>query len=958
MATFTATGADTFTLSVRLGRVWSVSASETTTFSTSAKGRNNHISISAADVLSLTDDASDTGLFTYRLFAVEKLRFTERSRKGRQQAYPELAVSTVALAGLGTATKQGLSAASTGATFSDVATVIRARPSAASDTITLAGVAASNHFLPSVGTGHLLFTGVAVVTVERNGGRSILAMSDGAQAVTVLPNGLTVPGGDSNAGLQQVIADISPWLPVSCAESADGLVLIANGIDPMFAWDGVSEQAWPAGLVAPDTVVWLDGSGTGLLTGVRYAFTRWVDVDGNVSNLSPVSDSVDLGTDGLIGGVSFDSTGLVTVHSKGHGRQTGQVLTISGVGGIPITNGTWPIAVVDQDNFTLSGLFVTGGIYTSGGHWTFGSAQIDYSNVPVPTNPRVARRQILRNLEGIASVFYVDIDTADIVSTSFSSSLTDEQLATAQSVSLAREDGTPFSQRFYTPPSHKKAVVAYSGRVFATADLIYSTGNIDVALGSQVVTGIGTAWTSAMAGRLLYAEGGTRGQLIESVDAERQVLVLETPFSGQSSSISFYAIRPAPVERRLVYFSEPNLPEAWPPWNAFAVPESSDEIVGMFVLRNFLYILKERHLYKFAYREDPGRDGYVFPVIARGCVNNRCYAQVEARYLVLDEMGVYSFDGDTIEPVSAAVQSLFKPDGNTAYQVDWTTDRTLWSCVQDPAREVVRWFVDFVGLPTLTYAICYDYRRQAWWLEQYPEAITSSWLAVVGGFRQAVLGTTARRVMTLSQGNLDMIDDEVAGTLRGTATAADQYTLTDSLATFPPNLAAVPIFIADGTGAGQYAIISENTATTIVVVKGWDVIPDLTSVYQIGGVQWSWKSGWRRAADDESENPRDLELVFAPCPSAQSMHFSFYFDHATVPANEWGYGQTSDGIAITASVSEAVVDLTTSRGYVTQRMSAHRDPYGFGHRYLAVKLDGVQGEDAARLYHVVINGFE
>jgi hypothetical protein len=967
---------DGATFSILIGRGWEVAASDSATFTDLGVGKgvkNKTASDSATFFESIVVNgklktASDSATFTdaaagrnRRFFfptASDSITFSDATGVHDTHVFavapssPELMTFT----DLAEAIRLALATASDTFTFTSIAIGHRAVSKAGSSSFTFTDLAKSNQFYRKSASSSATFTDLASEVRLLLGAHDTMTFTDNAVDNVLLSSGLVIPGGDQSSGLRQVLyGPISGKLPFSYAESSEGLVMIANGADPMLAWDGVSDAAWQAGVGAPDTVVTMTSSRPGLLTGVRYAFTRWLDSRGNVGNLSPVSDPINLGWDGFVENVKYEA-GLVTIWSRNHRLASSAQIVIQGVdadvpNGVPIVNGTWTIDVVDANSFTLRGLFLAAGTYKTGGTWTYGSLLMFYNNVPIPTDPKIVRRQLLRNLEGNANVFYVDIDTTDLLSSSFSSGRSDEDLATSDAVPIQFDDREPNSQRYYPPPSHKLAVAAYAGRIWATADLVYSTGNVQVTFGSQIVSGIGTQWTAAMAGRLLYVDGALP-QPISQVVTTSQMLVLETPYKGPSQTISFYSIRPAPIERRLVYFSEPSLPEAWPPWNAFALPESSDEIVGLFVLRSFLFVAKERNIYKFSYRQDPGTDGYVWPVAARGCINNRCYAQVESTYYLLDEQGIYMFDGDTATPLDGA-QYLFKPDTTSAFRVDWTTDRTLWSCVHDPAHHAIRWFVDFVGKPPLTHAICYDYRREQWWLEQFQEAVSASALAVISGYRQPALGTTARRVYCHGQGTLDGISEAVPGTLSGTATAGDTLSLTDATANFPSNLAGVPVAIVSGTGAGQAGVISSNSATTIVPLDPWLIAPDATSTYQVGGVAWQWKSGWRQITDDEAENPRDLEFVFQPATGL--VNAGVYHDHSSTPES-WAESIQRDGVMISQGTPDITIDLSEPRGYAIHRMSGHRDPYGFGHRYTAMGLVGVQGIAAHRIYQVVVNG--
>lgn len=59
----------------------------------------------------------------------------------------------------------------------------------------------------------------------------------------------------------------------------------------------------------------------------------------------------------------------ISIASVSHGLVTGDVITVSGVGGNTAANGTFGITRTDTDNFTLNGS-VGNGSYTSGGTWT------------------------------------------------------------------------------------------------------------------------------------------------------------------------------------------------------------------------------------------------------------------------------------------------------------------------------------------------------------------------------------------------------------------------------------------------------------------------------------------------------------------------------------------------------------------------------------------------------------
>lgn len=844
-------------------------------------------------------------------------------------------------------------------TLTDSARSSRSFAVSATTQIDLLGPGVSNQMFDVEAEGSLSLGDDNLVTLQLLGAEHVLAFQCRADTSILLPGGAIIPGGDSAAGLRYLLMDgISGDWPLSFAEASNGVLLAANGLDPMLRWNGLATTAQPAGLAAPAEACVLSGAGNGLLTGRRAAYQRFIDADGVISNLSPVSAVVDLGRDGWIQAVTKDG-GAVTIRSDGHGLATGDVIVIQGAVGLDAINATWSITRVDDDHVILDGLTGTIPPYRGGAFWTKGAAALQYSAVSTPDSPRVTRRQLLRNLDGDMGTFYVDVDTTDLTATSFTSTRTDAELATQEAVPLAFEDDMVAALRYGVPPSHKLSLASHMGRIFAAGERAYTQGHVEVSLGSPIVRGVGTAWTSTLAGRLLYAEGATKAHEIASVLPDSQILILSENYSGPSDNLASYAVRPAPAERRLVYFSEPNLPEAWPPWNAFSVPECSDEIVGLMVLKSFLYVVERRHIHRFTFRTDPARDGFVFQKANRGCVNNRCWSIADNLAYMLDEFGVHAFDGEESRVVSTPIQNLFQADAAAEYRIDWSADRTLWHASHDPVHETIRWFVTLVGKEPLTHAICYDYRKGRFWLESYAEPITSSCVGTAG-YRRAICGTTIRRALVLGEGALDWLGrgtTETIGSLRGAVSAATDVTVQLAGGGLPSNLVGVPCQVVSGNGKGQTRLIVDSTDDTLTVLDPWDVRPEAGDVIQIGGIDWRWKSGWFRYADDEAENPRDIEVVFQPTNRDSTFNIRLYFNHDAKPRS-WFYDQNRDQVSVAQGDPDIVVAANVARGWALQRLSGHGDPYAYSERYVAVELQGVQTEEPTRIYQLVVNGAE
>lgn len=813
---------------------------------------------------------------------------------------------------------------------------------------------ANNQFLSASASAAQRFLATASAV---KGGRDVVArvgFSSRAYASVVTGDGDGIAGGDSSSGLRRLAyGPCSGEFPFSFAETTSGVLLLANGVDPMLRWDGLLAKAEPAGVRAPDRPVALAGGDIGTLTGTRYAAIRYIDRAGNPSALSPISNAVDFGRDGAIQDVSAAS-GQVVITSPHHGLATGEVVIIGGVGGAP-ANGEWPVYVLDADRFALPIAAQSVSGWTGGGWWTWGIAFVAYQSLAKPAEDKVVRRQILRTLDGDASVFYVDIDTTDLTSDVLLSSRDDDSLAGQEAVPLLGADDMPYAARFAPPPNHKSIVHNHLGRVFAAGEASITRGNAAASPGSDKVQGIGTDWPASVSGRFFYLPGATRPYEIASCNPATQVLTLTEPYRDQGTTHDGYAIRSAPAERKVVYYSEPAQPEAWPPWNAFAVPDDSDEVVGLSSREGILWILERRHIYRFTHQDDPSQ-GSCFLVAYRGAINNRCVVQADDAAYILDEAGIYAFSGGQCDPISTPIQSVFRPGGDdTGMAVDWSADTTLWHAVHDPTRDLIRWFVRMVGDEGIRHAICYETRRKRWWVERYPFEATASCTGNLAA-RRALVGSTARRVLCLGEGSADLVADGQA--IRGRVVSADLVSLTDPAASFPPTLVGAPVSIVGGTGAGQQRVIAATSATELAIVQPWDVAPDATSVYQVGGVDWALRTGWfEYAHEQEQGNNRDIAIVYKPTDSEAEVVLRVYHDHGDAEA--WSLPLEQDGVYVEAGSDRVVFDLrrrASRSGWSQFRNESHSESFAFGPLWVSIGLSGTQGPEPIRVHHVQING--
>lgn len=346
-------------------------------------------------------------------------------------------------------------------------------------------------------------------------------------------------------------------------EASNGYLYHTNGLNPVKRWNGRSASQGDAGMEGPSTALVIASSGDGVLVGTYAAYVRFLDADGLVTNLSPISNEITPSTaTGIV--ASATNANPVVIGNVAHGLSTGDTVKVSGVEGNTAANASTTVTVIDADSFSLDGV-VGNGDYTQGGVWHQGVQKFTYSSVPVSSDSRVTKRQILRNLDGNSAVYYVDIETTDLVATTFETTKADTTLSTNASVALRSASGRDLAISRHTPPRDDRVAIAHVlGRMFLGGIREYSVGAVQVTNSSTTVTGIGTAWTSAMVGRFLSIRGDTVDYEITAVNTSAQTLTIAS-YAGTTKPYESYSIAPAENTRHTVYWSEAGLPESWPP---------------------------------------------------------------------------------------------------------------------------------------------------------------------------------------------------------------------------------------------------------------------------------------------------------------------------------------------------------------------------------------------------------
>lgn len=762
-------------------------------------------------------------------------------------------------------------------------------------------------------------------------------------------------------------------MPNHFEHTQDGRLLIASGFDHVLSWDGHSSTAEVAGVPAPATAPVIAGAGFGKIVGRYRAYMRFLDKNGRVSNLSPVSEEVVIsGTSGFVYGATSESP--IRITTPGHGLTTGTVVFVEGVEGNTAANGYWTIQVRDPNSFWLLGS-ASNGAYSgpssasagvTSGAWYTGVHAITYNNLPVPNDQKIVRRQVLRNTNGQFDTYYVDVDAFDITGTYWVSNRSDDQLANQQAVPLFRANESDNAISVYgLPPNDRKFMASMLGRTLAAGEVIYNQGAISVTYGSNTAYGIGTEWNPSCLFRTITIDGDPEPKTIGTIFSDTQQIGFSPPYRGVTNPYASYSIRPAGSSRALdVDFSQVGQPEAWSPTDRLTLEKDriDNEVTGMVRSSSFIYVLFRRGAKRLTYQRDPnpsGGDGAVYPAFNRGCINNRCWSVVENIPYMLDEFGVHAFSGPDNASVSRDMISLFRPTADSEYVINWKNSEFFHS-VHDPSSEKIRWFVCLDGSKYPKHCLVFDYQRSVWWIEEYFRPIASSCIGKMDGKLQVFLGSNAGQVLAAGAGSIDGPDVE-AGTTRGNVTSSGATWIQDSSALFASEgLVNNPIHIVDGSGRGQWRRVVQVDGTKIYVDQPWLARLDATSVYQLGGISWKWRSKTFKIASSQTVEKRIVATTTRPTETKELMNIKVFYDRKESPVN-WGRSVASgpgEGVRTIQGEPEAVCDLSKARGF-HQIAFDDQAPRGVEReRHIEVELSGVKGQSQVEVYELAIAGVE
>lgn len=547
----------------------------------------------------------------------------------------------------------------------------------------------------------------------------------------------------------------------------------------------------------------------------------------------------------------------------------------------------------------------------------------------------------------------------------------DTALALRTTFSINDGGGRPNMRRFVPPPTFKPYAVMFQDRLWMAGRVVYDEGLVSIDT-AGAVTGTRTRFTSAMVGR--YLVRGTQRYLIASVASGTSLQLTGWPVSSTSSNTT-YTIIPEPQERNTLYYSEIDEPESMLSTNNCIVQENTgddDEVTGLMPAGTALYVLKDRHVYKLTYFNQPILNISIVPVTARGCVNHRCWVKIEDSAYLMDQIGIYKFSGGSAESISDPIQDIFR-DGT----IDWSKKK-YFHAVAVPQLHCIRFFVCYTT-DTATNAVSrlprrwleYNIRTQTWSTGRSPIGLGHSCFTLAAA-------SYMNQVRVLAGGEDDhvyMMDegysDRLTTALRGTVTSATSNTISDSTAAFTDAVLNTWVAIIDGTGRNQYYRVGARTGTQLTLLTEsaaptWAVTPVAGSKYIVGAVPFNMKTGLMRfVANTPNEIQRQMRLTYEPTNGDQILDLRRYLDHNPTAENYTHAFEPGAGVVCTADDPSTVVDMdrTTSDlgvswvGYETLPIPGrvHPDSAG-GPRTMRAEIAGFAADKAISLYCLEVIG--
>ena len=438
-------------------------------------------------------------------------------------------------------------------------------------------------------------------------------------------------------------------------------------------------------------------------------------------------------------------------------------------------------------------------------------------------------------------------------------------------------------------PTPKPFLCVHRSRVFAWGDIPYSDGQVQVQNGSATVIPTGGAvFGFHLEGKEFHADGDGRSYIVDQYDPPTGRISLTATYGGTTRTCDYRICGDADT----LIWSEPYFEHQWPLINNHPINKKEDDKpAGMMPAGGCLILAKSRKSYVLNYNNTPAIPYGTLSVLSEdyGCISHRSMRSVEGVPVWMCDEGLVQANGESVRLVSRDMGDYFRDN----LRLDATGDQQMACAVEFRRKgQYICFFPDRDSVLGCNRAVVWHFREQKFSIYTFgTEFSCAETVKNLAGEEIAVLGDVLGYLWEFPSGKADGPGDNLNTTIEG---AVDEYGegspcyLFDADAMFVPSglgLAGMPIYIYEGTGAGQVGVIAGNTADTLFLEECFETPLDETSRYYIGGIHARYRSGWLDFGTvDRAKMLQYAHLVFEK-QAAGELRFNFYEDFGTTPTD-------------------------------------------------------------------------
>lgn len=439
-------------------------------------------------------------------------------------------------------------------------------------------------------------------------------------------------------------------------------------------------------------------------------------------------------------------------------------------------------------------------------------------------------------------------------------------------------------------PTPKPFICTHGSRVFGWGDIPYSEGRVDVTTGDDEVAPVeGAVFGFHLIGKEFHAEGDGRAYMIDAYDPATGNIVLRDNYAGATRTTEYRICGDADT----LIWTDPFFEHKWPAFNNLPINKKEDDKpAGIMPQGRRLLLPKSKKTYTLYYNTNPSYEYSSVSTVSTeyGCVSHRS--------MVLGDGGVaywMSKDGIVAIVPDGGLALASVALGSWVYdnlQLDVTGEQQM--CMGGLLKRKGQYLAFIPGQDAelgCDYAIVWHYLEKKFSIFRFRTEFTAlSRVVNTEGEEVLVLGDRHGYLWEYPYGDLDgaPVNSTYSGTVDAYwGTGSPYCSLTDNDAQFPTTglgLAGVPVYIHNGTGAGQWGIVAANTENTLYLEDCFAVALDETSEYYVGNIEARYKTGWHDYGTiDRIKRMMYANLVFEKNDS--NLQFNMYGDFSDTAEN-------------------------------------------------------------------------